>query len=157
MNSAVTAQFKLSLLNCDQSDPLADFFDARAAVVYRGVAGPTALFIVAGRDLQAFVVDARRLRAVAGASALLTGGWDAEKQLRLQITAVRLSDVFAVRVCIVSDDAEIDLQPSAVSEFVVSPDALSGFLADIQHLVDRRELGDATLNGDAEVHAERRT
>jgi hypothetical protein len=157
MNSAVTAQFKLSLLNCDQSDPLADFFDARAAVASRGVAGATAFFTVAGRDLQAFVVDARRLRDSAGASALLTGGWDAEKRLRLQITPVGLSDAFVARVSIVSDDAEIDVQLSAVSEFVVSPDALSVFLADIQHLVDRRELGDATLNGDAEVHAERRT
>jgi len=149
----VTAQFKLSLLNCDRSDPLADFFDARAAVVYRGLAGETTFFTVAGRDLQAFVADAGRLRDVAGASALLLGGWDAEKRLRLQITGAGFSGALAARVWIVHDNPAIDLQTRGVTEFVTSPDALSAFLKDIQHLVDRREPGDATLNGDADARA----
>jgi hypothetical protein len=37
------------------------------------------------------------------------------------------------------------------TEFVAEAGALSAFLKDIQHLVDRRELGDATLNGDADA------
>jgi hypothetical protein len=37
------------------------------------------------------------------------------------------------------------------TEFVASRDALSAFLTDIEHHVDRRELGDATLTGDADA------
>jgi hypothetical protein len=149
----VTAQFKLSLLKCERSDPLADFFDARAAVISRDVAGETA-FTVAGRDLQAFVTDASRLHVVTGASALLLGGWDAEKCLRLQITPAGFSGTSVVRVWIASDGSAADLPESRVeTEFVVPADALSAFLKDIQHLVDRRELGDTTLTGDAEAHA----
>ncbi|HMA25563.1 MAG TPA: hypothetical protein VKP00_16240 [Gemmatimonadaceae bacterium] len=147
----MTAQFKLSLLDCDTSDPLGDFFDARAEVVGRGLARQATLFTVAGRDLQAFVIDARRIRDVNGASALLTGGWDAEKSLRLRITHAGSSGAFVTRVCLVSDDLATDLQTVVETEFVASRDALSAFLTDIEHLVDRRELGDATLNGDADA------
>jgi hypothetical protein len=146
----VTAQFKLSLLECERSNPLADFFDARATVACGGFSGETA-FTVAGRDLQAFVADAGRLRDVAGASALLLGGWDADKRLRLEVTGAGLSGTCVVRVCIASHGPPIDLQRRVETEFVAQSDALSAFLKDIQHLVDRRELGDATLNGDADA------
>jgi hypothetical protein len=56
-----------------------------------------------------------------------------------------------VRVCIASHGPPIDLQRRVETEFVAQSDALSAFLKDIQHLVDRRELGDATLNGDADA------
>lgn len=146
----MTAQFKLSLLKCERSDPLADFFDARATVACRGFSGETA-FTVAGRDLTAFVADAGRLRDAAGASALLLGGWDAAKRLRLEVTGAGLSGTRVVRVCIASHGPPIDLQRRVETEFVAETDALSAFLNDIQHLVDRRELGDATLNGDADA------
>jgi hypothetical protein len=148
----VTAQFKLSLLDCDHSDPLADFFEARAVVSHHAFASETE-FTVAGRDLEAFVTDVRRIQQSSGASALLTGGWDAEKCLRLQITRRGFSDAFVARVSIVSDEAAIEPQGRTVTEFAVSPDALSAFLTDIHDLVDRRALGDATLNGDADAHA----
>jgi hypothetical protein len=148
----VTAQFKLSLLNCERSDPLADFFDARAAVACRGFAGETA-FTVAGRDLQAFVADASRLQDVAGGSALLLGGWDSEKRLRLEITRSGFSDACVARVWIASHAPPIDLEGRVETEFVAHSDALAAFLTDIQHFVDRRELGDATLNGDADADA----
>jgi hypothetical protein len=145
----VTAQFTLSLLACDRDDPLADFFDARAAVAFRGSAGETT-FTVAARDLEAFIADGRRILDVDGASALLTAGWEAEKCLRLQITRRGINDLFVARVWIVSDEPTIDLQTRTETEFATSPDAFSAFLRDIQHLVGRRELGDATLNGDAD-------
>jgi len=147
----VTAQFTLSLLDCDHSDSLADFFEARAAVSFQGSAGETA-FTVAGRDLLAFVTDARRVLDVKGTSALLTVGWDVEKCLRLRISRREPSDAFTARVCIVNDDAATDLQARTETEFATSPGALSAFLTDIQHLVGRRELGDATLNDDADEH-----
>lgn len=147
----MTAQFKLSLLDCDRSNPLADFFEARAAVSFQGSAGETA-FTVAGRDLSAFVTDARRLLDVDGTSALLTAGWDVEKCLRLQIIRGEPSDALTARVSIVDDDAATDLQARTETEFATSPGALSAFLTDIQHLVGRRELGDATLNDDADEH-----
>lgn len=150
MKGAVTAQFKLSLLKCERSNPLADFFDARATVACGGFSGETA-FMVAGRDLQAFVADAGRLHDVAGASALLLGGWDAEKRLRLEVTDAGLSGTCVARVCIASHGPPADLQRRVETEFVAESDALSAFLKDIQHLVDRRELGDATLNGDADA------
>jgi hypothetical protein len=146
----VTAQFKLSLLKCERDNPLADFFDARATVACGSFSGETA-FTVAGRDLHAFVADASRLHDVPGASALLLGGWDAEKQLRLEVTGAGLSGTCVARVCIASRGPPTDLQRRVETEFVAEAGALSAFLKDIQHLVDRRELGDATLNGDADA------
>jgi hypothetical protein len=145
----VTAQFKLSLLRCDPSDPLADFFDARATLDCRGVSAQTS-FIVAGRDLTAFVSDAARAQRGSGKPALLLGGWDAERSLRLVLVPARLSDTFETRVCMVSQTSQAD--PERIeSEFNAPSDAVSAFLKEIQHLVDRRELGDATLNGDADA------
>ena len=145
----MTAHFKLSLLRCDASDPLADFFDARATLDCRGVTAETS-FVVAGRDLAAFVSDAGRAQRGAGKPALLLGGWDAERNLRLVLVPARLSDTFETRVCMVSQTSKID--PERIeSEFSAPSDAVSAFLKDIQHLVDRRELGDATLNGDADA------
>ncbi|HEX8942235.1 MAG TPA: hypothetical protein VF785_03795 [Gemmatimonadaceae bacterium] len=146
----MTAQFKLSILDCDTSDPFADFFDARASVACRGLGAQTA-FTVAGRDLQAFVADAGRLREAARPSALLLGGWDAEKRLRLLITLADRSDTFETRVCILSHDDVIEADKITETEFLVRSDALSAFLTEVQHLVDRRELGDAILNGDADA------
>jgi hypothetical protein len=146
----VTAQFKLSILDCDTSDPFADFFDARASVVCRGLGAQTA-FTVAGRDLQAFVADAGGLRQAARTSALLLGGWDAEKRLRLLITLADPSDTFETRVCILSHDDAIEADTRTEIEFVARSNALSTFLTEIQHLVDRHELGDAILNGDADA------
>ena len=77
----------------------------------------------------------------------------AEKRLRLQILRVGSSDTFEARVSIVSDDQANDLRAVTAAEFSTSPDALSRFLTDIQHLVERRLLGDATLDGDADAHA----
>lgn len=148
----MTIQFKLTLLRCDRSDPLADFFDARASVARRGSTGETE-FTIAGRDLHAFLADAHRIQRAPGATALLTGGWDSEKRLRLQISHAPSSDAFEARVSIVSDDEVRDLRAVTTAEFTTSPDALSIFLTDIQHLVERRMLGDATLNGDADAHA----
>ena len=148
----MTAQFKLTLLRCDSSDPLADFFDARASVSRGGSTGETA-FTVAGRDLHAFVTDAGRIQQAPDATALLTGGWDAEKELRLQISRVGSSDALEARVSIVSEDQANDSRAVTAAAFSTSPDALSRFLTDIQHLVERRLLGDATLDGDADAHA----
>lgn len=148
----MTAQFKLTLLRCDRGDPLADFFDARATVSLRDSTGETA-FTVAGRDLYAFVTDARRIQQRLAGSALLAGGWDAEKRLRLQISRAGSSDAFQARVSMVSDEPAIDRQGRTETEFAASAEAVSRFLSDIQHLVERRMLGDATLNGDADAHA----
>src|SRR5436190_1570717 len=135
IDKPVIARFTLSLLDCDRSDPLADFFDARAAVADRGSGSETA-FTIAGRDLEAFVTDARRLQQANTASALLTGGWDAENRLRLQTTRAASSAAFLARVSIVSDDPATDLQSTTVTEFGSSPDGLSAFLKEIQQLVD---------------------
>ena len=149
---AVTIQFKLTLLRCDRSDPLADFFDARASVARRGSSDETG-FTIAGRDLNAFVAAARRIQRAPDATALLTGGWDVEKRFRLQISRAHSGEAFEARVSIVSDEAATDLQSRTETKFAASSDALSIFLTDIQHLVERRMLGDATLNGDADAHA----
>ena len=146
----MNSQFKLSLLRCDSSDPLADFFDARATVHCRGVAAETS-FTVAGRDLAAFVSDASRIQAGSGTTALLLCGWEAERSLRLVIGPARLSDTFETRVCMVNQEQPIELQSKIESEFNAPSDAVSAFLREIQHLVDRRELGDATLTGDADA------
>lgn len=143
-------QFKLSILDCDASDPFADFFDARASIACRGLGAQTA-FTVAGRDLQAFVADAGRLQQAGRRSALLLGGWDAEKRLRLLITPADRSDTFETRVCILSHDDAIEADKRTEIEFLARSTALSTFLTGIQHFVDRRELGDAILNGDADA------
>jgi hypothetical protein len=118
----VTAQFKLSLLKCDRDNPLADFFEARATVACGGFSGETA-FTVAGRDLHAFVGDASRLHDVPGASALLVGGWDAEKRLRLEVTGKGLSGTCVARVCIASHGPPVDLQRRVETEFVAEAGA----------------------------------
>jgi len=148
----VKSQFKLSLLTCDDRNPLADFFDARAVVSCRGFSGETA-FTVAGRDLQAFVADAGRIGDSNGGTALLLGGWDAERRLRLELARATHSDAVVARVWIVAHAPPTDLPARVETEFVAHVNALSVFLTDIQHLVDRRELGDATLNGDADANA----
>jgi hypothetical protein len=145
----VTAEFKLSLLDCDRSDLLADFFDARAAITLRGVSHETA-FVVAGRDLQAFATDLGRLAPAADASALLVGGWDAERCLRLQVTRAQHSDAGVARVWMDSDVAEDGLQSSLETQFVVPLAALTRFSMDIHQLVEARTLGDATLTGEAD-------
>jgi hypothetical protein len=146
----VKSQFKLSLLSCDDRHPLADFFDARAVVSCRGFAGETA-FTVAGRDLQAFVADAGRIGDPDHRAALLLGGWDAERRLRLELSRATRSDAVVARVWIVAHAPPMEPQARVETEFIAPSEALSAFLADIQHLVDRRELGDATLNGDADA------
>jgi hypothetical protein len=148
-NRSVTAEFKLSLLDCDRSDPLADFFDARAAITVRGVACETA-FVVAGRDLQAFATDLGRVAPAANASALLLGGWDAERCLRLQVTRAQHSDAGVARVWMDSDVSEDGLQSSMETQFVVPLAALTRFSMDIHQLVEERTLGDATLTGEAD-------
>lgn len=150
MTVPVTAQFKLSLLSCDRSDPLADFFDARATVSCRGVVAETS-FTVAGRDLTAFVNDVGRTKHGSGTPALLLGGWEVERSLRLLLAPARLSDTFETRVSMVSHEPPIEPQSRFETEFNAPSDAVSAFLSEIQHLVDRRELGDATLNGDPDA------
>jgi hypothetical protein len=145
----VTAEFKLSLLDCDRSDPLADFFDARAAITVRGVSHETA-FVVAGRDLLAFATGLAGLAPAADASALLLGGWDAERCLRLQVTRAERSDAGVVRVWMDSDDSADSLQSNVETEFVVPLAALTRFSMDIHQLVEQRALGDATLTGEAD-------
>jgi len=145
----VTAEFKLSLLECDRSDPLADFFDARAAITLRGVSHETA-FVVAGRDLQAFATDLGRLAPGADASALLLGGWDAERCLRLQVTHAGRSDAAVARVWMDSDGPADSLRSNVETEFVVPFAALMRFSMDIHQLVEQRTLGDVTLTAEAD-------
>jgi hypothetical protein len=145
----VTAEFKLSLLGCDRSDPLADFFDARAAITIRGASHETA-FVVAGRDLQAFATDLGRFAPAGNASALLLGGWEAERRLRLQITRAGHSDAGVARVWMNSDGSADGLQSDVETEFVVPFAALTRFSMDIHQLVEQRTLGDATLTGEAD-------
>jgi hypothetical protein len=145
----VTAEFKLSLLDCDRSDPLADFFDARAAITHPGVTQEPA-YVVAGRDLQALATALGRLAPAADASALLLGGWDAERCLRLQVTRVGRSDAAVARVWMDSDGSADSLQSNVETEFVVPFAALTRFSMDIHQLVEQRALGDVTLTGEAD-------
>ena len=148
-NSAVTAELKLSLLDCDRSDPLADFFEARAAVDCRGVMHETS-FVVAGRDLQVFATDLGRVPRAGAASAVLLGGWETERNLRLQMTRAALSDAGVVRVSMMSENPASDRPRRMETEFVVPFASLSKFSMDIQQLVERRIAGDATLTGEAD-------
>lgn len=148
-NSAVTAEFKLSLLDCDRSDPLADFFDAHAAVDCRGAVLETK-FVVAARDLVAFAADLGRVPRARDASALLLGGWETERNLRLQVTRGPRSDVGVARVWMMNEEPEIDVPSRIQAEFVVPFASLSRFSLDIQQLVERRAPGDVTLTGEAD-------
>jgi hypothetical protein len=145
----VTAEFTLRLLDCDRRDPLADFFDAHAAVASRGMRLETA-FVVAGRDLRAFADDLDQLSRNREGSALLLGGWETERYLRLHVTRAGHSAAGVARVWMVSDDSENDADGRGKAEFVVPLDALSRFSIDIHQLVERREPGDLTLTGEAD-------
>jgi len=148
-NSAVTAELKLSLLDCDRSDPLADFFDAHAAIECRGAMLETT-FVVAGRDLEVFATDLGRVPRAGDASALWLGGWETERNLRLQVTRAAPSDAGLVRVSMMSEDQESDIPRRMKTEFIVPFASLSKFSMDIQQLVERRIAGDATLTGEAD-------
>ena len=147
--SAVTAEFTLHLLDCDPRDPLADFFDAHAAIACRGVRLETA-FVIAGRDLRAFAGDLDQLSRTRAASALLLGGWEAERNLRLHITRAPHSDAGVARVWIMSEETEDDLPARMKTELVVPFASLSKFSMDIHQLVERRAPGEVTLTGEAD-------
>jgi hypothetical protein len=147
--SAVTAEFTLRLLDCDRRDPLADFFDAHATVASRDVRLETA-FVVAGRDLRAFAHDLDQVSRSGKGSALLLGGWETERHLRLHVTRADRSGAGVARVWMVNDNAENDADGRGKAEFVVPLDALSRFSMDIHQLVERREPGDLTLTGEAD-------
>ena len=108
MTDSVTALFKLSLLDCDRSDPLADFFTAHASIDSPGVAGETA-FTAAGRDLHVFVADAGKMQGDVSGSAVLLGGWDAESCLRLAVSRTEAGGPVVVHVSMLAHEQSTEL------------------------------------------------
>jgi hypothetical protein len=130
-----------------------DFLEARAAIVCRGFAGHTA-FSIARRDLDAFATDLAGVCDARSDAALLLGGWDnREQRLRLEVTPAGPFGQFRAHVRIADAGPRTDQWQHVETEFVLTPDTVSAFMADLQQLIDGRKTGDAKLIGDPDAIA----
>lgn len=129
-----------------------DFARVEAEVGCNAFAGRTA-FVLARRDLAAFVADARALPAGHADSAQLLGGWEAaQERLRLRLTRSG-GDRVTARVGVAEPGGAGDHWRRLDVQFVCSADAVERFLDRLHALDDGTVELDASLEGEPDAAA----
>jgi hypothetical protein len=133
MTDPNVAELSIGLSDHAASD--GDFLALRADVRCRGFSGHTA-FVMARRDINLFVADARGLSSKTTDSALFLGGSDKGDQppLRLQLARAGLSDRFIARIRISTSGPRTDQWNRVETDFISAPAEFNAFLEGLRGL-----------------------
>ena len=149
----MSAEFLLTVGRPSDSASQIDFIDLEAQVSCRGYAGRTA-FVLARRDLAAYLADLQALREARAFACQLIGGWEAaEERLRLKLTPAGRSGKFHATIQIATNGPRTDQWQRVETDFICSAEDLSSFLTDLEMLSEAGAATTARLAGDADAIA----